>query len=67
MNHPGGKEVTANFRTERKDVPAIARDIPEEQYGFRAAPDTRAVGEMQSHIGASCSFQSQIRAQAGPH
>jgi uncharacterized damage-inducible protein DinB len=63
LNYYGGKELAASFRTVRKNTLAIANDIPEDKYGFRAAPDTRSVGELLAHIAVSFTFQYQIHAQ----
>lgn len=38
MNCYGPKELAESFRTVRKNTIRIAEDIPEEKYGFRAAP-----------------------------
>ena len=63
MNYYGGKELAASFRTVRKNTLAVAQDIPEDKYGFRAAPDTRSVGELLSHIALSFNFQYQVHAK----
>ena len=63
MNYYGGKELAASFRTVRKNTLAVAADIPEDKYGFRAAPDTRSVGELLAHIAVSFNFQYQVHAQ----
>ena len=63
MNYYGGKELAASFRTVRKNTMAIAQDIPEDKYTFRAAPDTRSVGELLSHIALSYNFQYKINAE----
>jgi uncharacterized damage-inducible protein DinB len=63
LNYYGGKELAASFRTVRKNTLAVAADIPEDKYGFRAAPDTRSVGELLAHIAVSFNFQYQVHAQ----
>jgi uncharacterized damage-inducible protein DinB len=63
LNYYGAKDLAASFRTVRKNTMTIAQDIPEEKYGFRAAPDTRSVGELLAHIAVSYGFQHQIHAQ----
>jgi uncharacterized damage-inducible protein DinB len=50
MNHYGGKEIAASFRTVRNNTIQIAEDIPEEKYDFRAAPETRTVAQTLFHI-----------------
>jgi uncharacterized damage-inducible protein DinB len=47
----------------RKNTLQIAEDIPEDKYGFRAAPDTRSVGELLSHIAISMTFQEEVNAK----
>ena len=64
MNHYGAKELAASFRTVRKNTILVAQDIPEDKYNFRAAPDTRSVAELLSHIAiSSVGFHYQIHAQ----
>lgn len=46
----GAKELARSFRTVRRNTIITAQDIPEEQYGFRATPDTRSVAETLIHI-----------------
>src|SRR6187397_270633 len=47
----GGKELAASFRTVRSNTITIAEEIPEAKYDFRAAPDTRSIGQTLTHIG----------------
>jgi uncharacterized damage-inducible protein DinB len=63
LNYYGAKELAESFRTVRKNTIAIAQDIPEEKYSFRAAPDTRSVGELLAHISVAFTFQHQIHGQ----
>jgi len=53
----GGKELAASFRTVRNNTIKIAEEIPENQYDFRAAPDTRSIGQTLTHIGLLTSIQ----------
>jgi uncharacterized damage-inducible protein DinB len=53
MNVYGGKDMGASFRTVRRNTIQIAKDIPEDGYGFRATPDTRSVAEELAHIAAA--------------
>ena len=43
----------------------IARDIPEEKYGFRAAPESRTVKEMLIHLALSTGVDHQIHGMEG--
>ena len=63
MNHYGGKQLAASCRTVRKNTLQIAEDIPEEKYGFRAAPETRSVAETLAHIALASSFQEEVHAR----
>lgn len=44
------KDLAAAYRTVRKNTIQIAEEIPEEQYGFAAAPGTRTVAHLLVHI-----------------
>jgi uncharacterized damage-inducible protein DinB len=63
VTYYGGKELADSFRVVRKNTITIAQDIPEEKYSFRAAPDTRSVGELLAHIALGYNFQYQIHAK----
>ena len=52
----GSKELAQSFRTVRKNTLEAAQDIPEDKYGFRAAPDVRTVGQTLFHIGNISKF-----------
>jgi uncharacterized damage-inducible protein DinB len=60
MTYYGSKEMAASFRTVRANTIAIAEEIPEESYSFRAAPVCRSVAETLIHIAVSPRFQEQI-------
>ena len=62
MTYYGAKELADAYRTVRKNTLAIAQDIPADKYSFRAAPDTRSVGELLTHIAVAYGFQHQIHA-----
>ena len=62
MNYYGPKELAASFRLVRKNTIATANDIPAEKYNFRAAENTRSVGELFAHIALVHTFQHQIHA-----
>jgi uncharacterized damage-inducible protein DinB len=46
----GARELATSFRTVRGNTLEIARDIPEDKYGFTPAPGTRTVSELLRHI-----------------
>jgi uncharacterized damage-inducible protein DinB len=62
MNYYAAKELAESFRTVRKNTLVIAQDLPPEKYAFRAAPDSRSVGELLTHIALSYGFQYQVHA-----
>jgi uncharacterized damage-inducible protein DinB len=61
MTYYGGKEMAASFRTVRGNTIRVAEDIPEEQYDFRAAPGTRSVRQMLSHIAGLHVLQHRVQ------
>lgn len=63
MNHYGGKQLAASSRTVRKNTLQIAEDVPEDKYDFRAAPGTRSVAELLTHIAVSQAFQEEVHAK----
>jgi uncharacterized damage-inducible protein DinB len=56
----GCKELAASFRTVRSNTIKIAEEIPENKYDFRAAPDTRTVGQTLTHIALGPGFQHHV-------
>ena len=56
MNLYGPKQLTDSFRTVRKNTILIAEDIPEKDYGYRPAPDSRSVAETLLHIASLSGF-----------
>ena len=60
MTYYGGKELAASFRTVRDNTIKTAEDIPENKYDFRAAPDTRSIGQTLVHIAMIPSFAFQV-------
>jgi uncharacterized damage-inducible protein DinB len=62
MNYYGAKDLAESFRTVRKNTLIIAEEIGEQHYGFRAAPETRTVGQTLVHIALAPRFPEQIHA-----
>jgi len=46
MNYYGAKDLADGLRTVRKNTLIMAEEIPEDRYGFRAAPETRTVAHI---------------------
>ncbi len=63
MTYYGAKNLADSFRTVRKNTLTIASEIPEEQYGFRAAEGTMSVGELLAHIAVSPMWQIEVHGQ----
>ena len=62
MNYYGAEELAASFRTVRGNTIQVAEDIPEDQYGYQAGPETRTVEKLLTHIALSYRFFHQIHA-----
>ena len=60
MTYYGGKDLAASFRTVRSNTIKIAEEIPENKYDFRAAPESRTVGQTLAHIALGPTFQHHI-------
>src|SRR5215831_14979894 len=62
MNYYGAKELAESFQTVRKNTLAIAEDIPENKYSFKAASDVRSVEKLLTHIALASTFSYRIHA-----
>jgi uncharacterized damage-inducible protein DinB len=60
MTYYGAKHLADSFRTVRKNTLAIAEEIPEDKYGFRATPDVMSVGEMLAHLAVGPMWQIDV-------
>jgi uncharacterized damage-inducible protein DinB len=60
MAYYGGKDLAASFRQVRGNTIQAAAEIPEAQYGFRAAPDTRSIGQLLAHIAIGPGIQMHV-------
>lgn len=63
MNYYGAKHLADSFRTVRKNTLAIAEEIPEDKYGFKASADVMSVGEMLAHLAVSPMWQIDMHTQ----
>ena len=61
MTYYGGKEMADAFRTVRGNTVKIAEEIPEDKYGFSAAPGTRTVAQMLVHTALGPTFQLHVQ------
>lgn len=62
MTYYGARDLADSFRTVRKNTIIVAEEIPEDKYGFRAAPETRTVAQTLYHVAAAPKIQQQIHA-----
>lgn len=60
MTYYGAKQLADSFRTVRKNTLAIAEEIPEDKYGFKATPEVMSVGEMLAHVAVSPMWQIDV-------
>jgi uncharacterized damage-inducible protein DinB len=60
MTYYGGKQLADSFRTVRKNTILVAEDIPQEKFDFAAAPGTRSVEKMLTHIALTPRLQYQL-------
>lgn len=60
MQGYGAANMAASWRTVRKNTIQIAEEIPVEQYGFQASPDTMTVGQMLAHLATSTHWAEQV-------
>ena len=56
------QDLADSFRTVRKNTVIIAEEIPEAQYHYRAAAETRTVAQTLVHIAIAPGVQEQIHA-----
>ena len=60
MTYYGARELAAAFRTVRNNTIKIAEEVPENKYDFRAAPDTRSIGQTLVHVALGSGFQHYV-------
>ena len=67
MIYYGARNLAESFRTVRKNTLAIAEEIPEDKYSFRASPEVMSVGEMLAHLAVSPMWQIDMHTQKTAH
>jgi uncharacterized damage-inducible protein DinB len=67
MTYYGAKHLADSFRTVRKNTLAIAEEIPEDKYGFKASPEVMSVGEMLAHLAVSPMWQIDVHSRKMEH
>ena len=59
----GAKDLAIAFRTVRKNTIQTANDIPEEKFDFSAAPGTRTVRQLLTHIAFADSLHTKVHGE----
>ena len=67
MTYYGAKHLADSFRTVRKNTLAIAEEIPEDKYSFKATADVMSVGEMLAHLAVSPMWQIDVHSRKMDH
>jgi uncharacterized damage-inducible protein DinB len=67
MTYYGARQLADSFRTVRKNTIAIAEEIPEERYGFKATPEVMSVAEMLAHLAVSPEWQIEAHGKKVQH
>ena len=62
MTYYGAKELARSFNTVRNNTIEIAKEFPQEKYGFRPAEGCRSIAETLVHIAVMPRVQEQIHA-----
>ncbi|MEO7457971.1 MAG: DinB family protein [Gemmatimonadaceae bacterium] len=60
----GMKQLADSIRVVRKNTIQVAEDIPEAQYGYRPAPESRSVQETLVHIAWLWGFDRYLHTEA---
>ena len=63
MTYYGARHLADSFRTVRKNTIAIAEEIPEDKYGFKATPEVMSVGEMLAHLAVAPMWQIDVHSK----
>ena len=66
MTYYSNKDLARSFRTVRANTMELANDIPEEQYEFRATPETRTVAAVLKHVAAGSRWQLKFHGEQRP-
>jgi uncharacterized damage-inducible protein DinB len=66
MTYYDAKQLADSFRTVRANTIAIAEEIPEEKYSFKATPEVMSVAQILAHIAVSPAWQIDAHGPNGP-
>jgi uncharacterized damage-inducible protein DinB len=60
MTYYGGRDLAYSFRQVRSNTIQIAEEVPEAKYTFKAAPESRSIGQLLAHIAIAPGIQLHI-------
>lgn len=60
MTYYGAKQLADSFRTVRGNTIAIAEEIPEDKYGFKATPEVMSVAQLLAHLAVNPEWQMEV-------
>jgi uncharacterized damage-inducible protein DinB len=60
MHAYSAKSMADSWRTVRRNTVQVAEDIPADEYGFQATPDTMTVAQMLAHLATSTHWAEQL-------
>lgn len=60
MQNYGATQMADSWRTVRKNTIRIAEEIPADQYGFQATPDTMTVAQILAHLASYTHWVEQV-------
>lgn len=63
MTYYGAADIARGFRTVRANTLQIAREIPEEHYGFSPAPGSRTVAQTLVHVAVMPRMQRHLHGE----
>lgn len=63
MTYYGAADIARGFRTVRANTLQIAREIPEEQYGFSPAPGSRTIAQTLVHVAVMPRLQRHLHGE----
>src|SRR5579864_5099136 len=66
MTYYGPKQLADSFRTVRANTIAIAEEIPEDKYAFKATPEVMSVAQLLAHLAVNPDWQMEVHGAGGP-
>ena len=66
MTYYGAQQLADSFRTVRRNTIAIAEEIPEEKYAFKATPEVMSVAQILAHLAINPEWQIEAHGPNGP-